>query len=150
MVVAFRKILAAVDFSKMAEQVLAHADREAQVHGASLTLVHVFNAQLMDLQLPEELLPNSLEMMDRLRQLAQERLEEQRRQSTLAQTQGVLLEKPGRIGPILCAYAEETKQDLIIIGNQQQGAIGRILLGSVANSVLQHAPCPVLVVGQKP
>ena len=67
----YQKILVAVDFSAMAEQVLAQAETEARLHNAELTLLHVFDTQIMDLQLPEELLPSSLEMVQRLRILAQ-------------------------------------------------------------------------------
>lgn len=36
--------------------------------------------------------------------------------------------------------------DLIVIGTHGRGAVGSILLGSVAQSVLRHARCPVVVV----
>jgi nucleotide-binding universal stress UspA family protein len=36
--------------------------------------------------------------------------------------------------------------DLIVIGSHGRGGVQRLLLGSVAESVVRHAPCPVLVV----
>lgn len=42
--------------------------------------------------------------------------------------------------------AREWPADLIVVGSHGRGGIGRILLGSVAESVARHAPCPVLVV----
>jgi nucleotide-binding universal stress UspA family protein len=36
--------------------------------------------------------------------------------------------------------------DLVVIGTRGQGAVGRLLLGSVAEGVVYHARCPVLVV----
>ena len=41
---------------------------------------------------------------------------------------------------------EEWPADLIVIGSHRRRGIQRALLGSVAEAVLRHAPCPVLVV----
>ncbi|MEL5848717.1 MAG: universal stress protein [Candidatus Igneacidithiobacillus chanchocoensis] len=141
---SFQKILVAIDFGATVAELLQHAEEEARLHQAQLTLLHVFDTQIMDLQLPEELLPNSLEMLQRLRSLAQERLESLQRPLRLA-SDAVLLEKSGNIGRNICDYASEKGFDLIIVGSQDQGAIGRLLLGSVATSVVHHANCPVLV-----
>ena len=142
---SYRKILVAVDFGEMAKRVLAHAAEEARLHQAELTLLHIFDTQIMDLQLPEELLPSSLEVMQRLRVLAQERLDALQ-QSVAIPAQAVLLEKAGGVGRRICEHAAEKGHDLIVIGSQEQGVIGRLLLGSVASTVVHHAHCPVLVV----
>jgi nucleotide-binding universal stress UspA family protein len=42
--------------------------------------------------------------------------------------------------------AEETKADLIVVGNKGMTGAKRFLLGSVPNKVSHHAPCSVLVV----
>ncbi len=42
--------------------------------------------------------------------------------------------------------AEKIKADLIIVGSHGYNRWERILLGSVSNSVVHHAPCSVLVV----
>ena len=42
--------------------------------------------------------------------------------------------------------AEQIKADLIILGSHGYNRWERLLLGSVSNSVLHHAPCSVLVV----
>ncbi len=46
---------------------------------------------------------------------------------------------------VMSDYAERGEVDLIVVGSPHRGAIGRILLGSVANSLLHGAPCPVAV-----
>ena len=45
--------------------------------------------------------------------------------------------------------AEEWPADMIVIGSHGRHGIQRALLGSVAEEVMRHAPCPVLVVRAK-
>jgi nucleotide-binding universal stress UspA family protein len=40
--------------------------------------------------------------------------------------------------------ATETNSDVIVMGTHGRTALGRLLMGSVAESVLRKAPCPVL------
>ncbi|MGE0813858.1 MAG: universal stress protein [Vicinamibacterales bacterium] len=46
--------------------------------------------------------------------------------------------------------AERWGADLIVLGTHGHGAVGRFLLGSVAHSVVLHAPCSVEVVRVSP
>ena len=49
----------------------------------------------------------------------------------------------------ICRIAEQEQVDLIIMGSHGRTGLGHVLLGSVAERVVRHAPCPVLVVGKK-
>jgi nucleotide-binding universal stress UspA family protein len=42
--------------------------------------------------------------------------------------------------------AEETGADLVVMGSRGLGGIKRALMGSVSDSVVRHAHCPVMVV----
>ena len=46
----------------------------------------------------------------------------------------------------IAAVAKETKADLIILGSHGYSRWERLLLGSVSDSVVHHAPCSVLIV----
>lgn len=46
----------------------------------------------------------------------------------------------------ICDYARRNSVDMIVIATHGRTGIKRTLLGSVAERVVQHAPCPVLVV----
>jgi nucleotide-binding universal stress UspA family protein len=47
---------------------------------------------------------------------------------------------------ILIETATEWKADLVVIGSHSRGFWGRMLLGSITDSLVHHAPCSVLVV----
>jgi len=42
--------------------------------------------------------------------------------------------------------AHEWPADLIVTGSHGRHGLGRVLLGSVAEAAIRHAPCSVLVV----
>ncbi|HSK50496.1 MAG TPA: universal stress protein [Solirubrobacterales bacterium] len=46
----------------------------------------------------------------------------------------------------ILSVAEETKADLIVVGNKGMTGARRFLLGSVPNKVSHHAPCSVIIV----
>lgn len=52
----------------------------------------------------------------------------------------------GRVAREILAYARASQSDLIVIGSHGRGAVRRVVLGSVAETVLRQAPCPVLTV----
>lgn len=52
----------------------------------------------------------------------------------------------GSPSQIIVETADEWKADLIVVGSHGYGFWSRVLLGSVSNSVVQHAHCSVLVV----
>ena len=45
--------------------------------------------------------------------------------------------------------AEELQTGLIVLGSRGRGRIRRALMGSVSDSVVRHAHCPVMVVGSR-
>ena len=47
---------------------------------------------------------------------------------------------------VVIETAEEWKADLIVIGSHGRGFWARMMLGSVTDAVIHHAPCSVLVV----
>jgi nucleotide-binding universal stress UspA family protein len=47
---------------------------------------------------------------------------------------------------VITRYAEKNNIDLIVIGSRGLSKFKRMLLGSVANAVVNHSKCPVLVV----
>ena len=52
----------------------------------------------------------------------------------------------GRAAPEIVAHAKKTGVDLIVMGTHGRSGFQHALLGSVAERVVHHSPCPVLVV----
>lgn len=52
----------------------------------------------------------------------------------------------GHPADIICSVAEREQFDLIVMGEKGAHEIGRFMLGSVADRVAHHAPCPVMIV----
>ena len=54
--------------------------------------------------------------------------------------------KHGPLGETIAEFAEQGRFDLIVMGSHGHGALGRLVMGSVANRVLAHCTVPVLLV----
>jgi nucleotide-binding universal stress UspA family protein len=52
----------------------------------------------------------------------------------------------GEAGPALCQLAEDMQADVLVVGSENKGVLRRVLVGSASRYVVDHAPCPVLVV----
>jgi nucleotide-binding universal stress UspA family protein len=54
--------------------------------------------------------------------------------------------REGKPADQILAAAREWEADAIVIGTHGRSGVSRLMLGSTAESVVRHAPCPVLVV----
>src|SRR5580765_7035098 len=57
--------------------------------------------------------------------------------------------RQGLVWKNLAPIVEENDIDLIVVGTHGRTGLGKLLLGSVAEDILRHAPCPVLTVGPR-
>jgi nucleotide-binding universal stress UspA family protein len=131
-----RTILHPTDFSPLARHAFEVACALAQDYKARLVLLHVHEPPVPMGELVPTESPDIREYL--MREL-----------QGLETPPDVAVDYQLEIGPvaegILCAAAE-TKCDLIVIGTHGRGGLGRVLLGSVAESVLRKAQCMVLTV----
>ncbi|MEI6847646.1 MAG: universal stress protein [Chlorobiaceae bacterium] len=129
MAISLKKIICAVDFSIVSDAVIHYA---AEMHGTNMELIvlHVAsegekNKGLHGIHLSE---------FSRYSDI----LQKYRVKSRFAILYGE---------PAICIlnYAAEHEADMILIGSHGTKAIGRLLVGSTAESVMRNAHCPVVV-----
>lgn len=146
MSVDWGKILVATDGSAQAELATRRAADLAGKVGAELHVVHV--GELAAMYHPE--MRGYAYRHEASEKEARELLDEEseRLRSAGADVAGSHL-RMGRVDVEIVELAEELGVDVIVVGSRGLGGFRRALIGSVSDSVVHHAPCPVLVVREK-
>jgi nucleotide-binding universal stress UspA family protein len=128
-------VLLATDGSEEARIASRMAASISQSTGSELHLVHVAGTGGSDSRVYEQ-----------VRQRAHNLLEEQAEKMRDA---GATIAKKhlrnGQPDQEIVALAEELGAGLIVMGGRGRGGMTRALMGSVSDSVVRHASCPVLV-----
>ncbi|CAI48420.1 UspA domain protein [Natronomonas pharaonis DSM 2160] len=76
---------------------------------------------------------------------AEEVLESAREQATAADTAVTTASVVGRPARAIVDYAEDNDIDHIVVGSHGRSGVSRMLLGSVAETVVRRSPVPVTV-----
>ncbi|MGO9084761.1 MAG: universal stress protein [Candidatus Sulfotelmatobacter sp.] len=145
--VAPRNVLFATDFSPTSEAALPYATAICRRFGSTLHAAHVLSdANLLVMTGGVDYVSMGT-IYDSAHQDASERLEHM-----ALRFEGIPHHNYVRHGLIWNNLAEiiaESDVDLIVVGTHGRTGLGKLLLGSVAEDILRHAPCPVLSVGPK-
>ena len=149
------KILLATDGSREAELSARTAADLAQKTHSELHMVHAFGIvpvgppvypEATDLQSVEyeaETEEGQRISEQRAREVLQEEVEKVRSAGGTVAGEHLI---EGRVAPGIVGLAEEIGAGLVVVGSRGRGGIRRALMGSVSDSVVRHAHCPVLVV----
>src|SRR5918997_171925 len=141
------RILLATDGSADAELALRAAVNLANRTDSELHIVTVGPEYHPPFDIPEygEQLEETLRRLERgARKTLDEQVQKIREAGgTVAEDH---LRSGGRRDQQIVRLAEEIAADLIVIGSRGLGGVRRALMGSVSDSVVRHAHCPVLVV----
>jgi nucleotide-binding universal stress UspA family protein len=132
-------VLCPVDFSEISRRALNHATALAQWYEATLTVLNVFPVMpVMDV--PPLVLDDKM----------QNELTGQLRRFTELVPPGVRrelrVEQGDSIHEAIEKQASTSGVDLIVMGSHGRTGFTRLLLGSVAERVIRHAPCPTMIV----
>ncbi len=144
--IQFKRVLVPVDFSDFSDRALQYGREMCRKFGAELHLLHVLEVQVtpqftMGLAVPQRNEESADAAREKLQRLSGEAEDDQ-------------------IGPVICEtahgrpadkivqYANDHGIDVIAIGTHGRTGLSHVLVGSVAENVVRHAACPVLIVRQ--
>jgi nucleotide-binding universal stress UspA family protein len=139
-----RTIVVPTDFSEHAEKATRYALELAKRLDARLELVHAWSVPIVSY--PDLMVPLPATFIDDVGRDAQQRMDK-----ALARTQAPGIAVSGTVvcgdaRQALIELADQRKADLIVMGTHGRRGVKRALMGSVAEAVVRHAHCPVLVV----
>jgi len=123
-----RRIVVAYDFSEHADDAMSWAADLARPLGATISLVHVTDAD------PDD--PGVQTVRKELARLGDEMGPEV--------ATHVVFDRDIARG--IVHHAEEIAADAIVVASRRLGALQRFFVGSVADEVLRRAHCPVIMV----
>lgn len=141
-----RRILAPTDYSDNSLAAVRYAAGLAEAFGAELVLLHVVPD--LTLVLPDAVMPTPVAGPD-LQELAanaRAALAKIVAEQGLAKLDTKTEVRIGQAAAEIDAAAKELKADLICLSTHGRTGLAHLFLGSVAERVVRHAPCPVLVV----
>jgi nucleotide-binding universal stress UspA family protein len=143
----FSSIVVGTDGSETAGKAVLQATELARQVGASVSLVSAYEP-VSGNRLREEKreVPKDMEWMVNPREDVEATLKEAAESVERAGVKVDTFAREGDPADAILDVAEETKADLIVVGNKGMTGTKRFLLGSVPNKVSHHAPCSVLII----
>ncbi len=144
MAIEVKRILVPIDFSQHASAVVEWAAHLAEEHGSILILLHAYHLPVEFQQLEGAYLP--ADFWTNVKVEAEGSIA---RYAEPLREQGLVVEECVREGypaTVIEEEAERQNADLIVIGSRGLSGLKHLLLGSIAERVVQKAHCPVLTV----
>lgn len=142
-----KRILWPTDFSDLSLHACRYAAAFREQFGSELHVIHVLATPVpfeAGMTVPADIPISAAD--PELLQSAQEALAELVVEQ-FSTREGIVLEAFfGSAWHGVCEYAREKQIELIVIGTHGRTGIQHALIGSTAERIVQHAPCPVLTV----
>lgn len=157
----YKRILAALDISESA--VFETALSLASASDAALLLLHVLSSR--DSESPMTPVATAWDHASPLSQQAWETYQQQwqdyadkgltvlrdyRERATAARVRADFQQTATLPEHGICQTAKNWRADLIVMGSHRRRGLQELLLGSVSNYVMHHAPCSVMIVSLAP
>jgi universal stress protein A len=144
---SIHRILVPVDFSAHSEKAVRYATTVANRFGARLRLLHVVEDPFVaEAWGAEALVPDMPELLDTLTNAAQQQIAELKKRLA---AHGFVVETAvitGQPAQTIVEHATRGRFDLIVMGTHGRTGLSHVVMGSIAERVVQKAPCAVLTV----
>ncbi len=145
--ISVKNVLYATDFSAASESALPYAAAVCRKLGSTLHVAHVLSDTAPLLMSGGIDYIAMVDLCENANTLALEQL--QKVIAPVCEIPHRTYVRHGSVWPNLSRIISESEIDLIVIGSHGRTGLGKLLLGSVAENILRHSPCPVLTVGPK-
>lgn len=143
----FEKIVVGTDGSETAAEAVRQAVELARLVGGRLEIVSAYEP-IPDARLRSEAqqAPPDVQWTINPREDVDATLAAAAEVAQDAGVQAAVHARQGDPADAILDVAEETRADLIVVGNKGMTGAKRFLLGSVPNKISHHAPCGVLII----
>ena len=154
-----RKILVAIDNSAASKRAFDQSLEMAKALNAELILVHALDvfdpaspeyptiaADSYSMNLDKAVRENYEKQWAEFVRHTEALIQQKQQQAEAIGLVAQYVQPYGRPGPAICKVAETAQANLIIIGSRGRTGFQEMLLGSVSNYIMHHAPCSVTVV----
>jgi nucleotide-binding universal stress UspA family protein len=138
-------ILVPTDFSPSADSALDYAMTLARHYDSHIYLAHVLTPNVYASAPAEAALP----MHGALRQVAEQRMADILISGRLREVPHEVILEEGLLWPALEKLVAKYDINLIVAGTHGARKLEKVFLGSGAEEILRHAPCPVMTVGPR-
>jgi nucleotide-binding universal stress UspA family protein len=145
--ISVKNVLYATDFSTTSEAALPYASAIARKFGSTLHVAHVLSDTGLLLMTGGVDYVSFGALYEDAHSIAKEKVE--RVASRLGGIPYRCYVRHGGVWPSLSNIVTENAIDLIVVGTHGRSGLGKLVVGSVAEEILRHAPCPVLTVGPR-
>jgi nucleotide-binding universal stress UspA family protein len=144
--IKLENVLVATDFGPASDSAVIYGREFARTFGARLHVLHVVeNATIY--AGPEAVGVDFAKVQADLEEGAQKAMSRLVTAEDRKQLRALTVLRSGSSPTVeIVEYAKQAGIDLIIVGTHGRGAMGHLLMGSVAEKVVRLAPCPVLTV----
>jgi nucleotide-binding universal stress UspA family protein len=136
------QIVVGIDGSEASQRALEWAAEEARLRGAHLRVVHSWLEVFID----GTFTAPAVYERDAIEQGAREVLD--KAVASIPDGSPELSVEPVLVHgqPEVVLLHEAENADLVVVGSRGRGGFAELIMGSVSHRVVQHAPCPVVVI----
>jgi nucleotide-binding universal stress UspA family protein len=137
--VGWQRALLATDGSRYSNTATERAINFVKSYGGELNIISIVDV-------PAEFYAESPKTVEDLINKAKVYVEDAKRQSEISGIKTKTFVREGEAYRVIADFARQENINIIVMGSHGRTGLKRLLMGSVTERVIGHAPCPVLVV----